>query len=331
MPAVVELRLGDLFNGPSDLIVLPCSTSGTVTRFVADRLIEYSIPKPRRGLKLGDTDIVPFAGAENIAQFVAFAASVDHNSSRAAAIEEIGASLGDFTRKNESVRTVSAPLLGAGAGGLRSEVVVDALSRGFRQTAADTSRLVIQVLHQGVLDRLQGAESPAKVTPTPPKSPRRVFISYSGTSDRHKKWVAGLAEFLLRNGINIRIDQWHLRPGGDLPQWMANEIELAERVIIVSDSQYRERADKRIGGVGWETMLIQGDMSDQPADSRKYLPIIREDHFNDGVPKYLKTKYSIHWSSTEDDDRLRSDLLKELCDVERAPSIDRAPSLYVIG
>jgi len=163
MPAVVELRLGDLFDGPADLIVLPCSTNGTITSFVAQRLLQYSIPRPKRGLSLGQTDIVPFTGAENIAQFVAFAASVHQNSSTAEAIKSIGVALGEFTRNNESVRTISAPLLGAGAGGVQSETVVDALSHGFKQTAVAASRLVIHVLHQSVFDRLQGVGSPAKV------------------------------------------------------------------------------------------------------------------------------------------------------------------------
>jgi len=112
---------------------------------------------------------------------------------------------------------------------------------------------------------------------------------------------------------------------------MANELELAERVIIVSDSRYRERADKRSGGVGWETMLIQGDMSEQPPDSRKYVIIVREDNFKEGVPKYLKTKFSIHRPTSENEDRLREELLKELFDLELAPPIGAPPSLYVIG
>lgn len=128
MAAIVKLRLGDLFDGPADLIVLPCSTDGTITGFVARRLQEYVIPDPKRGLALGDVDIMPFGGAENIAQYVAFAASVRDMKSEESGIERIGAALGRFTDENESVRTISAPLLGAGAGGLRSERVVHALS-----------------------------------------------------------------------------------------------------------------------------------------------------------------------------------------------------------
>lgn len=329
MTAIVELRLGDLFHGPADVIVLPCSTSGTITRFVADRLLEYSIPRPRRGMRLGEVDIAPFTGAENIAQFVAFAASVKSNWSTTDAIRSIGKALGEFTRETSSARIISAPLLGAGAGGLRSEDVVEALSIGFQFAAANDAKLVIHILHRSVFDRLRGDDSPAIITETRPETPLRVFVSYSGTSERHKQWVADLATFLRANGIDARLDQWHLRKGMDLPQWMTNELELAERVVIISDSRYTDRADKRSGGVGWETMLIQGDISQLPPDTRKYLVIVRENDFGEGIPRYLKTRFSIHWSDQAIEDQLRQDLLKELYDVELAPPIGKPPSLYV--
>lgn len=141
MAAAVKLRLGDLFDGPSDLIVLPCSTDGTVTGFVARSLAHYSIPHPREGMKLGECEIMPFEGGENIAQYVAFAASVKRMTSSAEAIESIGRSLGEFTRAQASVRSIAAPLLGAGAGGIQSERVVAALKSGFSGTADVGSKL----------------------------------------------------------------------------------------------------------------------------------------------------------------------------------------------
>ncbi|MEW8023682.1 MAG: TIR domain-containing protein [Candidatus Thiodiazotropha endolucinida] len=331
MEGLVRLRLGDLFDGPADLIVLPCSTSGTITRFVANRLIEYTIPRPKRGMELGDVEIMPFTGAENIAQYVAFAVSVLRMTSKLNAIQEIGRVLGRFTFENESVRTIAAPLLGAGAGGLRSEAVVESLSKGFRETAAIGAILTINILHKSVYDRLtRGNSLPDEPTPKAyPERPTRVFISYSGTSDRHKKWVAELGTFLRANGLNARLDQWHLRKGMDLPQWMTNELEMADRVMIISDSRYSERADGRTGGVGWETMLIQGDMSNLQPQSTKYLVIVREDTFDSGVPRYLKTKFCIHWKSDLDEDELRDDLLKELYNVNLEPPLGEPPTYYV--
>ena len=131
MKPTVKLRLGDMFDGPADLIVLPCSTAGTITGFVARRLVQHSIPHPKTGMKLGEVEILPFEGGEDIAQFVAFAASVHRNSSSVKELQTIGQALGRFTAENSSVKYVAAPLLGAGAGGIQSELVSAALREGF--------------------------------------------------------------------------------------------------------------------------------------------------------------------------------------------------------
>jgi hypothetical protein len=149
---------------------------------------------------------------------------------------------------------VSSPLLGAGAGRLRSEVVVDSLRRGFVDKASPNATLTISILHKQVYDRFVG-----EALASGGGAPLRVFISYTGGSDDRIIWVEKLAHFLRNAGIEARLDRWHLMLGSDLPQWMANELKLADKVIIVSDERYAEKADGRLGGVGWETMLIQGD------------------------------------------------------------------------
>jgi len=329
MAPLVRLRLGDIFDGPSDLIVLPCSTGGTITRFVAEALRNYRLPHPARSYELGEVDIRPFSGGENIAQYVAFAASVVHMSSSSEAIRTIGGRLGSATQQYSSVRAVSAPLLGAGAGGLRSEEVVDALGAGFKTTAHSDAILTISVLHENVFRRLSGhvtqPTETRKVAEQKPKRTVRVFISYTGSTQSQKDWVADLAKYLRANGIEARLDQWHLRQGMDLPQWMTNELALADRVLIVSDAQYAAKADGRLGGVGWETMVIQGDMLSLPPGNNKYIAIVREPNFELGLPRYLKTKYCFHCALDTKNTKLRQDLLRELYNVDLAPPIGEAP------
>ena len=90
--------------------------------------------------------------------------------------------------------------------------------------------------------------------------PPRVLISYTGSSPGKQQRVDELFRFLRAHGINARLDTYFLRPGMDVVQWMCNELDLADRVILVCDEQYAARADRRHGGVGWETMIVQGDM-----------------------------------------------------------------------
>lgn len=303
----VKLRLGNLFDGPSDLIVLPCSTSGTVTGFVARSLSNYSIPHPREGMRLGEVEFMPLEGAENIAQFVAFAASVDYMTSTLDAIVEIGQALGQFTQQQRQVRAISAPLLGAGAGGLQTEKVVASLRRGFEEKAVADACLTIATLHRDVYERLR-----INRTRITGRCAVRVFISHTSRTSDEEEWVKNLALFLIDKGIQARLDKFHLRRGMDLPQWMCNELALANRVVIVSNEAYKAKADGRIGGVGWETMIIQGDISSLPPDSTKYQVIVRSEFLNDGLPLFLKTRYVYHARPSDQDDCFREELVKEL-------------------
>ena len=336
MKARIKLKLGNMFDGPSDLIILPCSTSGTITRFVEQHLADFEIQYPKSGMKLGQVDIMPFTGGENIAQFVAYAASVEHHSSTTKAIEQIGVHIGNFTMSNSSIRAISAPLLGAGAGGLPSESVVVSLRRGFLITASPEATLIINVLHKNVFNRLKNnllhilkdelsIKNSNKSEPLINKPPLRVFISYTVSHTQEKEWVKDLASYLRKNGVDARLDAWHLRRGMDLPQWMCNELQLADKVLIISNERYVQKADGRHGGVGWETMVIQGDMAQLPPDSTKYITIVRSDNFEKGIPFYLKTKYSIHWPSTTHETQYKEELLKELFEIDKAPPIGNEP------
>ena len=282
-------------------------------------------------MKLGDVSIMPFEGGENIAQFVAYAASVEPQrsttASSTAAIRRIGEQLGAATINQSTIRLVSAPLLGTGAGKLMPKTVVESLSSGFKSRAHREARMAIHVLDEAVFERLSRSGRTASTAPddTKPEKALRVFISYSHTSEEHERWVESLGTFLRESGIEARLDVWHLRRGMDLPQFMTNELAIAERVILVSDEKYAEKADGRVGGVGWETMIVQGDIAQLPPESTKYLVIVRSKEVGDGLPRYLKTKFVIHWPKKTVDERNRQLLLRELYNIVVVPPLGRKP------
>lgn len=330
MSGKVQIKLGDMFHGACDLIILPCSTNGTVTQFVFNRLRNYNIPKPQKGT-LGEIQLLPFKGAENIAQYVAFAVSVDSNSSNLAAIENIAKEIGKLTVENSSIQIINIPLLGAGAGGLQIEKVIESIKKGFKSNSSSESILIIHILQTDtfnwITDHFKG-NKPIKAEVDSIKQEKqalRVFISYTKTNEAHQYWVDNFARFLRDNGINSRIDIWHLKTGMDLPQFMANELSLAEKVIIISNEEYAAKANGRTGGVGWETMIIQGDLSKLPPDSTKYLTIVKADNLDEGLPLYLKTKYVIHWSSKTKDSVNNQRVLTELLSIHEEPPIGIPP------
>lgn len=78
---------------------------------------------------------------------------------------------------------------------------------------------------------------------------------------------------------------------------MCNELALANRVIIVTYAVYKTKAEGRQGAVGWETMIIQGDLAQLPRNSTKYQVIVPSESLDYGLPKYLKSRY-VGMSST---------------------------------
>ncbi len=142
--ARVEVRGGDLVADElCDLIVLPCSTAGTVSDWV-NRIIKTRILEaPRGGMALGEVSSVQLQDG----RAYVYAASVHGDGSDARSIELIGRQLGALS---ERYPKIGAPLLGAGlnqAGAPRIDfrTSFEELRRGFEASAARGATLVVIV------------------------------------------------------------------------------------------------------------------------------------------------------------------------------------------
>jgi hypothetical protein len=94
----------------------------------------------------------------------------------------------------------------------------------------------------------------ATVLPTEnmgPKTPK-VYISYSWSSEDHQKWIIKLAEDLMTNGVEVKLDVWDLKEGHDIYDFMESMVKDPEidRVLVICDKGYFEKAETRKGGVG---------------------------------------------------------------------------------
>ena len=126
---------------------------------------------------------------------------------------------------------------------------------------------------------------------------KQVFISYSwAVQDR----VIKLAERLIDNGIDVVIDVYNLKEGQDKFVFMEQSVSNSniDRVLIICDKTYTEKADSRIGGVGDETVIITAEIYNK-TKQEKFIPIIFErDKNNDPyIPVYLKSRIYIDLSS----------------------------------
>lgn len=128
--------------------------------------------------------------------------------------------------------------------------------------------------------------------PNQEQRPPKVFLSYSRTSDDYKERVRRLARWLVgEKGVDVVFDDWELQPGQDLATFMERSVgdPTIDYVLILCDPRYVERADKREGGVGTESLVISQEVF-ADAKQTKFIPIVmqRDENGVIRVPIYLK-------------------------------------------
>ncbi len=134
-----------------------------------------------------------------------------------------------------------------------------------------------------------------------PEAPR-LFISYSWSNKQHEDWVLALASELRENGIDVILDKWDLKEGHDAFAFMEQMVtdKTVEKVAIICDRRYAEKADERQGGVGAETQIISPELYAK-ASQDKFVAILaeRDDNGDPYLPAYYKSRIYIDLSDTE--------------------------------
>lgn len=129
---------------------------------------------------------------------------------------------------------------------------------------------------------------------------KKVFISYSWAVQER---VIELAERLIANGIDVILDVYDLKEGQDKYAFMEQSVNdpVVDRVLIICDKTYTEKANSRNGGVGDETAIISPDIYGQ-VKQEKFIPIIFEvdEEGKAYCPSYIKSRIYIDLSSEDD-------------------------------
>jgi hypothetical protein len=118
----------------------------------------------------------------------------------------------------------------------------------------------------------------------------KLFISYSWSSPDHEKWVLDLAEELLSQGIDVKLDKYDLNPGHDANAFMESMVTdpAVNKVLLIFDKQYVEKSNKRVGGAGTEAQIITPALYAKK-EQDKFVAVIRE-RDDEGKP-YLPVCY----------------------------------------
>lgn len=139
----------------------------------------------------------------------------------------------------------------------------------------------------------------------------KVFLSYSHDSENHKNWVLKLATDLRINGIDAILDQWDLRPGQDLAQFMQYGIHDSDRVVMVCSKNYVERADSGTGGVGYERLIVTAEVISS-IDTIKFVPIVRGNRDSKKTPVFLGPRLYVDFEDDHSYDTQLQYLLRHL-------------------
>ena len=112
----------------------------------------------------------------------------------------------------------------------------------------------------------------------------KAFISYSWTSPAHQEWVLRLATELQESGVDVTFDKWDLKEGHDAHAFMERTVTdpTIEKVIVVCDKIYAEKADGRSGGVGTEAQIITPELYGRKSQD-KFVAVIAESD-SQGLP-----------------------------------------------
>jgi len=166
--------------------------------------------------------------------------------------------------------------------------LVDPMGQGFYKVTEEGKQYLDQ-------EELPAQPSPtsARVSNSATTGAPRTLLSYSWDSPEHQQWVVKLAERLRgESGVEVILDKWHLNPGDDKLHFMEQAVAGSDFVIVVCTPTYAERANKRQGGVGYESTIITAEMADHML-TNKFIPVLREGMWASSLPIYLKSRMGV--------------------------------------
>ena len=155
----------------------------------------------------------------------------------------------------------------------------------------------------------------------------KVFISYSWTSEAHKKKISAWAEQLQQQGIEIILDTNDLKTGQDKYVFMERIVNdpTISKVLLMCDEQYAEKGNNRKGGVGAEAQIM-ADAIYKDVNQTKFLPVILETRNGEPCcPTFVKSRKYLDFSTPKNVELHFSDLLAEIRDIPNTSAEFNSP------
>ena len=151
----------------------------------------------------------------------------------------------------------------------------------------------------------------------------RVFISYSWDSEAHKNWVLRFAKRLREDGIDVILDQTHLKLGDRTPHFMEQSATGSRYILVVCTERYKAKFDAREGGAGYEANIISSELINQMGTNR-FIPVLRQGRWETALPIALGGVFGADLSNDSTEEYQK--LVNHLRDFVEVPPIGSKPA-----
>jgi hypothetical protein len=142
-----------------------------------------------------------------------------------------------------------------------------------------------------------------------------VFISYSWKPVANQKRVENIAKRLSSDGIHVMIDLWDLKVGHDKYHFMEKMVNdpKVNKVLLMCNKEYAEKANNREGGVGTESTIISPEIYGN-VEQEKFIAVVmeRDNTGKEYVPTFVSSRLYIDFSIREREEEEYQTLVKNL-------------------
>ncbi|MGO8673799.1 MAG: SUMF1/EgtB/PvdO family nonheme iron enzyme [Capsulimonadaceae bacterium] len=120
-----------------------------------------------------------------------------------------------------------------------------------------------------------------------------VFVSYAREDALHSRRVLQLADRLVRDGLNVILDQYEPRPKTPWTVWMEDNLDTADCVLMVCSPAYHRRVEEREPagddlGVQWDGKLIYSRLYENVEQASKFIPVLLPECSEQDIPLAMR-------------------------------------------
>lgn len=140
--------------------------------------------------------------------------------------------------------------------------------------------------------------------------------------------MLNLSTRLVKNGVDVTLDQWDIGLGGDLPHFMESGLTAADRVLAVCTPMYVTKANKGQGGVGYEKMILTAQLMKNIVAER-IVPLVHGTGHTELVPTFLGSKRYVDFRDAGRYEAGYAELLRDIHGEQVSPRPELGPNPFM--